>query len=230
MIGVGETAVRELERIRSAGVDPALLRWCRWPGCWHSYDATNGPVGDPGWVRAARYLLLCPRHAIAGHLPRTRIEREPSSLFIDCECGESFELGGKADLDDAHRRWAAHVAEATANVAVNVAVSEYTVSAYPDPESDWWRHFALYVRHVGAGMWVVSPTRDGSPREYMDVDGQVTFRPEPEFYEHWLTRTRFTERDALALARWIAPDIMYGPLTIADAVAREQQRNNKKEN
>lgn len=98
-----------LRDLQEAGTDPDLLRWCGWPGCWRSYHAATGPTGDPGWIRANRDMTLCPTHKAAGHTPRIRIVHDPISLIVDCECGETVDLGGHTNLADAHTWWEDHV-------------------------------------------------------------------------------------------------------------------------
>jgi hypothetical protein len=81
----------ELAAVRAAGVDPRMLRWCDWAGCWRSYEALRGPVGDPGWMRHRHPdVLLCPTHDQAGHRPSfDDWTRGDDSLTARCECGES---------------------------------------------------------------------------------------------------------------------------------------------
>ena len=80
--------------VRAARIDPALLRWCDWPGCWRSYDATTGPVGEPGWMMHRRpMVLLCPDHDPAGHRPSFDTwTRGDKHLTARCECGASAEV------------------------------------------------------------------------------------------------------------------------------------------
>lgn len=106
------TLTAELAAIRESGVDPGLLRWCRWPSCWRSYNAATGPT-DRGWIRCdGNTMLLCPFHAVAGHQITTRLQRDPLTLLASCECGETVDLGAAANLVASTTWWAEHVQRA----------------------------------------------------------------------------------------------------------------------
>lgn len=106
-------AATELAEIREQRVDPALLRWCEWPGCWRSFDATTGPRGEPGWVNHRHpSTLLCPDHDPGGHRPDFTWTPGDSHVVALCECGASAEVRPTNQLAVA-AWWSAHVLEAT---------------------------------------------------------------------------------------------------------------------
>jgi hypothetical protein len=88
-----QLAEAELARIRSDRTDPALLRWCEWPGCWRSFDAFTGPT-DPGWRNHRQpRILLCPGHDTAGHQPGIGAwEPGDDHLTALCQCGATDEV------------------------------------------------------------------------------------------------------------------------------------------
>lgn len=101
--------------LHAARIDPALLRWCDWPGCWRSYDATTGPVGEPGWMAHRRpMVLLCPTHDQAGHRPGfDHWTKGDPHLIARCECGafgEVYPANHFAVID----WWTAHIREVSA--------------------------------------------------------------------------------------------------------------------
>jgi len=101
----------ELERIRSAGVDPRLLRWCSWPGCVASFDASTGPECD-GWIRYRHMaVLLCPNHKSTGHWPSYDMDRDDmSKLLARCGCGETAEVC-PSNWEAVFAWWERHLAE-----------------------------------------------------------------------------------------------------------------------
>src|SRR5215207_2231378 len=79
--------------LRAAGVDPDLLRWCSWPDCLASYDASSGPH-DRGW-KSFRHMavLLCPEHSPTSHWPSFDMDRDDLTyLTAKCGCGETAEV------------------------------------------------------------------------------------------------------------------------------------------
>jgi hypothetical protein len=104
----------ELAAIRAAGVDPGLLRWCDWPGCWRSYEAMQGPVDDPGWMRHPHpNMLLCPVHDQAGHRPSfDDWTRGEDFLTARCGCGDSAVVRPSNHLAVIDW-WTAHITELT---------------------------------------------------------------------------------------------------------------------
>lgn len=118
-----DTVRAELSRIRDAGPDRRVLRWCDWPGCLRSFDAINGPVDDPGWRRVSRvFLMLCPAHGAAGHWLDFETYPDPDGGRLPakqarCECGHAEDLG-VVDIDDIQQWWLAHVQEPAALPAV----------------------------------------------------------------------------------------------------------------
>lgn len=83
----------ELERLHAGRLDPGLLRWCDWPGCWRSYNATTGPVGEPGWMRHPRpQVLLCPTHDPAGHRPTFDWTPGDDHITAGCQCGATDQV------------------------------------------------------------------------------------------------------------------------------------------
>ncbi len=102
-----------LAKVRERRVDPDLLRWCDWPGCWRSFDATKGPVGEPGWM-AHRHpsTLPCPDHDPAGHRPNFTWTNGDTYITALCECGESAQVRPTNQLA-VTEWWTAHVQEAT---------------------------------------------------------------------------------------------------------------------
>ncbi len=102
-----------LGEVRDERVDPALLRWCDWPGCWRSFDATTGPVDEPGWMHHHHpTTLLCPTHDPAGHRPNFTWTNGDDYITAMCECGESEQVRPTNQLAVAEW-WTAHVQEAT---------------------------------------------------------------------------------------------------------------------
>ncbi len=102
-----------LGEVRDERIDPRLLRWCDWPGCWRSYDATTGPVGEPGWIAHRRpATLLCPTHDLAGHRPGYDKWEMTDYLVARCECGRSAEVR-PANHEAVAEWWTTHVQEAT---------------------------------------------------------------------------------------------------------------------
>jgi hypothetical protein len=130
LAGLLETARAErdahqvaLTWIRDAGVDPRVLRWCDWPGCLRSFDAPTGPVGEPGWRRNNRVmLLLCPGHSEAGHWLDFETYPDPAGGHLPasqgrCECGHAEDLG-QVSLDEIKQWWTAHATDVKSRPAV----------------------------------------------------------------------------------------------------------------
>lgn len=106
-----DTAHAALADVRAGGVDPALLRWCDWPGCWAHFEALDGPVGQPSWIRVSHnMLLLCPPHAAAGHIPDWMWDQTLRMVTAECSCGEAEHVtpGNQASVTT---WWRAHVQE-----------------------------------------------------------------------------------------------------------------------
>ncbi len=102
-----------LGEVRDERVDPALLRWCDWPGCWRSFDATTGPVGEPGWMHHHHpTTLLCPTHDPAGHRPDFTWTNGDNCITALCECGASEQVRPTNQRAVAEW-WTSHVQEAT---------------------------------------------------------------------------------------------------------------------
>jgi hypothetical protein len=100
-----------MQAVRDLRVVPALLRWCDWPGCWRSYDATIGPVGEPGWRMLRRpHVLLCPTHDQAGHRPSFDPWTQGDQYLTGrCECNAFAEVR-PANHQAVIGWWTGHVA------------------------------------------------------------------------------------------------------------------------
>ncbi|GAA2861208.1 hypothetical protein [Nonomuraea rubra] len=110
-----------------------------------------------------------------------------------------------------------------------VRVTRHVVSCVPESHPDA-SLFTLVVEYRGEGRWAV--TLSGA---CFDAGGNRSWGPpgdkEPETAEEiaederlrseWLARHRFTEQDALDLARRLAPTLHYRSYTVADALRRE---------
>ncbi len=89
-------------------VDPGLLRWCGWPGCFSSYNAATGPT-SPGWVRVmSPSMVICPPHAERGHRPQLVLGSDQFCIRPTCTCG-SWVPERKATLGDLERWWWHHI-------------------------------------------------------------------------------------------------------------------------
>jgi hypothetical protein len=101
-------AEAQLAAVRAAGVDPSLLRWCGWPGCWRSYNAVTGPV-ERGWQRTNLAMVtLCPFHDQLGHRPAFDWDRDNSTLHGLCDCGERVKMD-RTNQDAVMGWWTHHV-------------------------------------------------------------------------------------------------------------------------
>lgn len=111
-IGADDGAIRAgLSAIRAAGVDPRLLRWCSWPGCLASFDASTGPEGG-GWMQYRHMaVLLCPDHKDTGHWPRYDMDRDDlARLLARCACGETAEVR-PSNWEAVFAWWETHLAD-----------------------------------------------------------------------------------------------------------------------
>jgi hypothetical protein len=89
---------------RGAAIDPGLVRWCGWPGCFSSYNAATGPT-TPGWKRVnSPDLVLCGPHASRGHFPRSVLDVERFTVRPACSCGVQDEPRD-ATHGDLNRWW-----------------------------------------------------------------------------------------------------------------------------
>jgi hypothetical protein len=111
--------VPELATLKAQQVDPNLIRWCEWPGCFANFDATTGPAADGGpmWMRINGRVLLCPDHAHIGHQPG-RYEWNPDvgasgELVMSCQCGVRSEALEPTTLQRCLDWWAGHVHDVT---------------------------------------------------------------------------------------------------------------------
>lgn len=94
LLAAVDAAYTELATIRAQATDPALLRWCDWPGCWSHFNAVAGPTRQ-GWIRVARqHLLLCPGHAVAGHIPGFDVDSTLRTVVAHCSCGDADAVAG----------------------------------------------------------------------------------------------------------------------------------------
>lgn len=93
---------------RGNAIDPGLIRWCGWPGCFSSYNAVTGPT-TPGWKRAnSPDLVLCGPHANLGHFPHLVLGGDQFTIRPTCICGVQDE-SRRATLGDLTRWWQKHV-------------------------------------------------------------------------------------------------------------------------
>lgn len=99
----------------------------------------------------------------------------------------------------------------------DVRVTRYTVSCIPESNIDR-PHFDVTVEYRGVGRWSIMHRgcfclgRDGE-WEYESIPS--------ERREEWLTEHRFTESEALGLAREWAPKIRCNGKTVTDVLAWE---------
>jgi len=99
-----------------------------------------------------------------------------------------------------------------------VQVTEYTVSLLPGDDIDAYS-FAITVTYRGRGLWAVS-----RHRRCLRRDGVWDFEPIPsDRTDEWLAEHRFTEAEALELAKEWAPRVMCNGITAAEALARTQK-------
>lgn len=105
-----DRAEAQLAEVRAAGVDPHLLRWCGWPGCWRSYNAVTGPA-ERGWMRTRlAAVTLCPTHDPLGHQPAFDWNREAQTTAAVCSCGAREQLpDGRTSQHAVEEWWAQHV-------------------------------------------------------------------------------------------------------------------------
>lgn len=109
-----QETLEELRSIRAAGVDPGLLRWCSWPDCLASFDASRGPEGG-GWKQYRHMaVLLCPRHAQTGHWPSFDMDRGDLTTFTArCGCGAAEKVQ-PSNWDAVYAWWGKHLDQAQA--------------------------------------------------------------------------------------------------------------------
>lgn len=102
-----------------------------------------------------------------------------------------------------------------------VAVTQYTVSTYPNPDSINASLYDVSVEYRGKGMWAVC----WMGRCY-DRKGVADYEPIPSSRtDKWLKRFRFADVEmALAVAKQVAPTIVVNGKTAADTWAWEQER------
>lgn len=93
-------------------IDPGLLRWCAWPGCFSSYSAAVGPTCR-GWKRVhSPSMVLCPPHAEAGHLPQLVLGTDQFVIRPTCTCG-TWVAERKMTLGGLETWWREHVEDST---------------------------------------------------------------------------------------------------------------------
>jgi hypothetical protein len=107
--GERDALAASLAKVRELAADPRMIRWCRWPGCWHSFEAMAGPE-ERGWrYHSHGLLLLCPEHSEAGHLPRMDWDpARPDEAPAECSCGVR-ELIDRSNFDALYVWWTKHV-------------------------------------------------------------------------------------------------------------------------
>lgn len=89
-------------------IDPGLLRWCGWPGCFSAYSAATGPT-TPGWKRVnSPSIVLCGPHAERGHFPQLVLGSDRFFIRPTCTCG-SWVPERKGTLGDLERWWREHI-------------------------------------------------------------------------------------------------------------------------
>lgn len=108
---IAAQSAADLVRLRAAGVDPRMLRWCSWPGCLASFDASTGPEGG-GWMQYRHMaVLLCPQHKDTGHWPSYDMDRDDlTKLLARCGCGETAEVR-PSSWEAVFAWWEQHLAE-----------------------------------------------------------------------------------------------------------------------
>jgi len=100
---------------RERAVEPEMLRWCGWPGCFSSYNAATGPT-TPGWKRVTSPdVALCGPHAKLGHFPKlvTIPGDSPYAVVPTCTCGEQGRPG-LFNQGQIRNWWAGHVEQVPA--------------------------------------------------------------------------------------------------------------------
>lgn len=105
-----------LDEIRAAAVNPGMLRWCRWPGCWQHFNAATGPDPAAGaWQQVAhKQALLCPTHTGAGHTPGFDYDSTLRTTIAHCECGDG-EVISPGSIQDVLTWWEQHIREDVAS-------------------------------------------------------------------------------------------------------------------
>jgi hypothetical protein len=107
-IAEAHNLIREL---RGQRVDPEMLRWCAWPGCFCAYHAATGPTLN-GWTRSSSPdVVLCPPHSEAGHRPQlVPAERgnPVAGIIPTCSCGTTDEPAS-LNLGELRAWWERHV-------------------------------------------------------------------------------------------------------------------------
>ena len=100
-------------------------------------------------------------------------------------------------------------------VEVSTRVTQYQVNALPESILDA-HHWDVTVEYRGDGKWAICHFR-----QCLGDDGEWDFEPSPSSRtDEWLATHRFTEEEALRLAREQAPNITVNGLTPADVIAR----------
>lgn len=96
-----------------------------------------------------------------------------------------------------------------------VRVDRYTVSVLPEGHIDA-HTFDIEVEYRGGGRWAVT-----HHRYCLGADGAWEYEQHPsERTEEWLALHRFTETEALDLARRAAPSVRINGITAAELAAR----------
>lgn len=89
-------------------------------------------------------------------------------------------------------------------------ITEHTICALPESNPDW-RHYAIKVQRRGnTDYWVVAWSG-----EYLLLDGG-----EPAWVMHPGNASQFDEQNALRAAEQLAPELVVGGFTVADALER----------
>lgn len=95
-----------------------------------------------------------------------------------------------------------------------VQVAAYTVSLLPENHTPDSHIFDITVEYCGAGLWAV--TRHSM---CLGADGTWDFGVKPyDRGDDWLTTHRFTEAEALRLAKQAAPHVTVNGVTAAQAL------------
>lgn len=125
-----DSLAAELGRIRAAGVDPRLLRWCSWPGCFASFDASSGPEGG-GWKQYRHMaVLLCPEHQGTDHWPTFETDRTDLAFLVArCGCGAAEKVR-PSNREAVFAWWERHLTDEGLALATG-----HTIRVVPSPMS-----------------------------------------------------------------------------------------------
>jgi hypothetical protein len=150
-------------------IDPRLLRWCEWPGCLRSFDATTGP-DMKGWVyvRTGAQILLCPDHVNAGHRPQHHTWMQgDTTISTSCECGEQSEPLTPVNTARCTTWWREHIRALPAGAAVPAPADT------EGPTRCLHVTFVSKWKHGDKALWKQADDDPGEPVEVMRIVGST---------------------------------------------------------